>query len=207
MLINGSSLLGRPVLSLHIGGAIGEVQSIIVDPNELKIVALFLAGPLIKPGDANLLETKSIREFSKLGMIVDSSDELLQQDEVVALDKIIQLNFRVDGLTVEDEKGAKLGKVVDFTVDVLDFRIMQLVVKRPILKALLDSELVIGRSEIVEVTDTKIIVKNEVSKTNKKKAEAEFIPNFINPFRGQNLVSKQNLSPTRSRSPDEQDIE
>ena len=206
MLINGSSLLGRPVLSLHIGGAIGEVQSIIVDPNELKIVAFFLVGPLIKSGDANLLETKSIREFSKLGMIVDSSDELLQQDEVVALDKIIQLNFRVDGLTVEDEKGAKLGKVVDFTVDVLDFRIMQLVVKRPILKALLDSELVIGRSEIIEVTDTKIIVKNEVSKTNKK-TETEFIHNFINPFRGQNLVSKQNLSPTRSRSPDEQDIE
>ena len=107
---------------------------------------------------------------------------------------------------MEDEKGAKLGKVVDFTVDVLDFRIMQLVVKRPILKALLDSELVIGRSEIIEVTDTKIIVKNEVSKTNKK-TETEFIPNFINPFRGQNLVSKQNLSPTRSRSPDEQDIE
>lgn len=207
MLVNGSSLLGRPVLSLHIGGAIGEVRSMIVDPNDLKIVAFELAGPLIKPGDAKLLETASVREFSKLGMIVDSSDELLQQDEVMALDKIMQLNFKVEGLVVESEKGTKLGKVTDFTVDVVDFRVMQLIVKRPILKALLDSELLINRAEIVEVTDTKIIVKDEAAKSDKKQEETEFVPNFINPFRGQNLASKQNLSPVRNQSPDEQDIE
>ena len=58
-----------------------------------------------------------------------------------------------------------------------------------------DPELTIPRTEIVEITDYKIIVKDE-EKTIKDRAENEdFIPNFVNPFRNQ-----ENLTPAGDRS-------
>ena len=102
--------------------------------------------------------------------------------------KIISLNFKLIDLKVETKKHSKLGKVSSFTLDPDSFIIQQIIVKRPTLKSFLDPELTISRKEIVEITDDKIIVKDE-EKVLKKRAEKEdFIPNLVNPFRGQNLA-------------------
>lgn len=205
--MNGSRLLGEKVLSIHVGGPIGQVGSMVFDPNDLKISAFKLTGSLIKPGDANLLESRSVREFSNLGMIVDSADELVKQGEILALEEVMRLNFEVNGLKVESEKGAKIGRVVDFLVDENDFRILKLIVKRPIMKALMDPELVIDRSEITEVTDTKIIIKDENAGMKKENTVEKFMPNFVNPFRERNLAPKQNLAPADSQNLDAPDTE
>ena len=65
------------------------------------------------------------------------------------------------------------------------------------MKSLMDPELTIPRKEIIEVTDYKVIVKDE-EKVIKEKAEKEdFIPNFVNPFR----KSEQDLSPADNQNP------
>jgi uncharacterized protein YrrD len=48
MLINGSRLIGCPILSLHVGGAVANVSDIIVDPNDLKIIGFQVSGPLVR---------------------------------------------------------------------------------------------------------------------------------------------------------------
>ena len=84
---------------------------------------------------------------------------------------------------METKKGSKLGKVQDFTVTSEDFIVQQIIVKRPAVKALIDPELTISRKEIVEITDDKVVVRDE-EKVIKARAEKEdFIPNFVNPFR------------------------
>ena len=60
---------------------------------------------------------------------------------------------------------------------------LQLVVKRPAVKALIDPELIVPRKQIVEVNDYKIIVKDEEEKIRKRAEHEDFIPNFVNPFR------------------------
>ena len=74
MLINGSSLNNCPVLSLHIGGEIARVTEVVVDPNTLKIIGFRVAGKLIKDDTGDILPIESVREFSRMGMIVDSID-------------------------------------------------------------------------------------------------------------------------------------
>lgn len=181
MLAYASKLLDTPILSMQSASSVGQISAFIVDPDSLKIIAFFISGPLIKT--ANILDTKSIREYSKYGCVVDSADELAEKDDIIKVSKIIDLNFNLTGLKVETKKGTKLGKVIDFTVTPDDFTVQQIIVKRPLVKSFLDPELTIPRSEIVEVTDYKIIVKSE-EKTIQKKAETtEFIPNFVNPFR------------------------
>lgn len=182
MLIYSSRLIGTPILSMQSSGPIGAIANPIVDPDSLKIIAFFIAGPLIR-GDENILDAKSIREYSNYGCVVDSIDELVNKDDVVKIGKIIDLNFSLTDLKVETKKGTKLGKVSDFTVTDDNFTVKQLIVKRPLVKSLIDPELTIPRSEIIEITDYKVIVKDEEKTIQKKAATEEFVPNFVNPFR------------------------
>ena len=183
MLVTASKLIGTPILSMQAGGAIGRVSECIIDPDTLKIIAFRAEGGPIPRTGANLLTTSSIREYSNFGMVIDSTDEFIDSDDVVKISKILALNFNLIGLKVESKKGSKLGKVMDYTVTSDDFVVQQLIVHRPTLKSFIDPELTIHRKEIVEITDYKVIVKDE-EKTIKKKAETEdFVPNFVNPFR------------------------
>lgn len=196
MLVENSRLIGTPILSIQAAGPIGQISSTIVDPNGLKIIAFRINGP--NPS-ANLLEVSSIREYSKLGMVIDSIDELVGYEDIVKLQQVLDLNFDLLTLKVETKKKSKLGKIIDFTVTSNDFIVQQLIVKRPAIKAIVDPELTIPRGEIIEVTDYKVIVKDE-EKTIKSRAENEdFIPNFVNPFR------KTELSPSPAKTKEESD--
>lgn len=196
MLIIGSRLIGHSVLSLHIGGEAARIVAPIIDPRELKIVAFEVLGPLTGVETGTILETRDIREISDVGMIIDSVDVLVNPGEVIRLDEVMKLNFKLEGMKVETRGGVKLGKVVDYTVNSEDFTVRQIVVKRPILKGFLDPELLIGRSQIVEVTDYKIIVKDGEDKmrAEAEAGEADFVPNFVNPFRESGVLSLQESS-------------
>ena len=202
MLVTASRLVGTPILSMQSASPIGTISEIIVDPNSLKIVAFRIAGPIVNR-NSSILAVSSIREYSRYGMVVDSIDELVADDDVIKISQVLELNFSLTGLKVETKKGGKLGTVSDFTATSNDFIIQQLVVKRPMLKSFLDPELLIPRREIVEITDDKVIVKDD-EKTIRDKATTEnFVPNFVNPFRN----SKPDLAPADTKSPADKDTE
>ncbi|MBR2587342.1 PRC-barrel domain-containing protein [Candidatus Saccharibacteria bacterium] len=185
MLVSFATLLNCPVLSLHVTAPIAWTVEEIVDPEKLKIVAFYVDGPNIKddPEIGNILEVEDVREYGDLGMIIDSEERLVNPGDVVKLDKILELNFSLLGLKVVTKKGTKLGRIIDFLVDLNTFSIEQIIVKRPAMKAFLDPELVVPRREILEINDTEIVVKDEEDKIRKKAANEDFIPNFVNPFR------------------------
>ena len=196
MLIEGSKLLNYPILSLHTASNIAEVKALIIDPNFLKVVAFEINVASSKQG--LFLETASVREFSKMGMIVDSAEEFVEQGDVIKLKEMIELGFTLENMKVLSKKKTMLGRVEDFMVTTDDFRVMQLIIKRPIYKSLIDPELVIGRSEIHEINDTEIIVKSEESTIMKKSGALDFVPNFVNPFKdGKYIASENNNSSTK----------
>ena len=203
MLVNGSRLKSYPILSLHLGGAIARVEREIVSPHDLSVVAFEVSGPAIDndPEIGDILDVRSVREFSNLGMIVDSTDEFVLQKDVIKIDEIMKIGFELIGKKVITRKGSKLGKVSDYIVNSDDFKIFQLIVQRPTLKSLLDPELVVAVSEVVEVTDTQIVVKDEKKSVKSKQPAKDFVPNFTNPFREPDFATIQN------RNPDERDIE
>lgn len=188
MVIEGSSLLNSSILSLHTANEIGKVKALIIDPNYLKIVAFEIDGNGVI-GDNKYLEVQSVREISKMGMIIDSIDELISHDDVVKLGEIIDLGFVMFGMKVVSRKKHLLGRVEDFIVATDTFQIMQMIVKRPVLKSFIDPELIIGRSEIYEINDSQIIVKSEENKIREKPSTKDFVPNFINPFKNGKYIA------------------
>ena len=187
---------------MQAGSPIGQIAEPIVDPDKLKIIAFRLTDGVVSRSGANILDVSSIREYSQYGMVIDNNDELVAPNDVIKIDKVLELNFTLVGLKVETKKGSKLGKVLDYTVNSNDFIVQQIIVKRPIMKSFLDPELTIHRREIVEITDYKIVVKDE-EKVLKEKAEKEdFVPNFVNPFR-----ESPDFAPADTKIPADKDTE
>lgn len=195
MLIEDSKLLKYPILSLHTASRIAEVKGLVIDPNFLKVVAFEISA--VSSKQRLFLEASSVREFSKMGMIVDSDEEFVEKDDVIKLKETIDLGFSLDNMKVVSKKKAMLGRIEDFIINTEDFQIMQLIVKRPIYKALIDPELVIGRSDIHEINDSEIIVKSEEGTIMKKSGTLDFVPNFVNPFKDGKYIARGNENSVR----------
>ena len=200
MLVYNSRLIGTPVLSVQTSGPIAQVTEPIVNPDNLKIIAFKLTGPIVSATN-NILDVKSIREYSQIGMVIDSNDELIGPEDVIKIKEILDLNFNLINLKVETKKGTKLGHITDFTATSEDFTIQQIIVKRPIVKSLIDPELTIHRREIVEITDYKVIVKDEEKVIKARATKEDFVPNFVNPFR----AHEPGFAPADTKTPADKD--
>ena len=129
----------------------------------------------------SLIRIADVREISNIGMIIDSNDEFVGINDVISIQKIHNLSFNLVGLAVIDERKRKLGKVVDYSVETDDFVIQQLVVKQGLIKSISDTELLIHRSQIIEINDNSIIVKAAAKKLEPIEKISKMT--YMNPFR------------------------
>ena len=181
MLLPSTRFIDSPVMSLQTGSELGRIVRPIINPRELSIVAFELHG-INLDYDPSLLRINDIREIGPMGMIIDSSDELISVSDVIKIKEIYELNFELVGLKVIDDKKRNVGKVTGFTLDASSFFIQQLQVKRPLLKSFGDTEFLIHRSQVVKITDDYLLVKSP--DIRHKEAVAEPTGQmFENPFR------------------------
>ncbi len=191
MLMVGSRFIGMPVLSLHIGGQTAAVKRVVVDPEDLSIMAFELEGPIIRdPEIGSFLMAEDIRETSNQGLVVDSADRFVNPEDVIRLNEVLELNFNLEGLKVVTKEGKnikKLGKIIDYTVDSSTLSIFQIIAQRPFMESFVDPQLTINRSQITEVDDFKITIKHDKQKIKVeqpvKETKGDFVPNYTNPFR------------------------
>lgn len=180
MLVAGSRLIDMPVMGLQTGSELARTEHEVINPHSLEVVAYELTGPLLN-ARPSLLRVADVREFSDIGMIVDSSDEFVSPSDIIKLNEIYELHFTLVGKPVFDTKHHKLGKVIGYTIETGGFVIQQLSVKRPFLQSLNDTELLIHRSQIKQVSDTQIVVESEL-KTPAPVLKA-VRDTYANPFR------------------------
>ncbi len=193
MILLGSSLQNAPVMGIQTGSELARTKEPIIDPASLKILAYELSGPLLDT-HPSLLSLADVRELSDLGMIVDSSDEFVGPDDIIKLSEVYNLHFKLVGKTVTDEKRHTLGKVADFTVETGGFVIQQLTVRRPLLRSLNDTELIIHRSQIIEINNSAIVVHSQAKAPEPELHEV--VGSYVNPFRktepaAESIVSKR----------------
>lgn len=178
MLISFERFIDTPVMSLQTGSELARTSKILIDPRDLTIVAYELIGPMLDQRPS-FLRPVDVRELSNLGLIVDSSDEFVGIDDVIRIKQVHDYHFDLMGLDVIDERKKKLGKVHGFSVDSASFSVQQLAVKRPLLKSFGETELLINRSQVVEVRETHLSVRTATTDATEKTS----IRDYANPFR------------------------
>jgi uncharacterized protein YrrD len=180
MLLAGSRLIDTPILGLQTGSELGRTSAPVIDPAKLEIIAYEVTGPLLNM-HPSLLRIADVREFSDIGIIIDSSDEFVSPDDIIKLGEIYNLHFDIMGMHVIDEKRHKLGKVNGYTLDSTGFLIQQLSVKRPLFKSLNDTELLVHRSQITEINDNAIVVSSQAKIPEPVMSSVRGA--YVNPFR------------------------
>lgn len=169
MLLLSNKLLNRPVLSLRTGGQIAQTYAYVIDPDKLKIEGIHCHVRSSKQ-DLILLH-QDIRNIIDQGIVINDHDVLSTPDILVRLQDVLKLNYSIIGKSVITSSKQRVGKVRDFAIDSSSFYIQKLYVGQSVIKNFSSSQLSIDRDQIVEVTDTKIII-HELLKTSKIKSPA-----------------------------------
>lgn len=180
MLVLRDRLIGLPIMSLQTGTRLGLTSTPIIDPRRLHILAFYCEGPGIDFQPA-ILHTSDVREFSDIGLIINDSDDIMRPDDLVRLKEVLDFQFNLEGMRVVDDHGQKLGKVVNFATDISSFYVIKLHVQPSLFQSFGAAERLIDRTQIVSITDDKIVVRQATVKEETHKAGIRHT--IDNPFR------------------------
>lgn len=156
MLQLSAAIIGKSILSLQTGSPVGETLGVIINPNNLKIEGFYCQDRFEKK--QMILLSQEVRDILPQGLVVNDHHALTDPEELVRLKDILELRFELIGKPVHTASRARVGKVADFAVDSQSLYVQKLYVARSILKSLNTGQLSVDRSNIVEITNRKIVI-------------------------------------------------
>lgn len=170
MLRMSESLFNIPIISLRLGQRIGVANDPIINPHNLKIIGWWCSET--KGGTPLVLLTDDIRENSPKGLAVNDQDALSSAEDLVRHKEILDTRFSLVDKLVKTKR-RKIGRVQDFSYNDGMF-VQKLYVQKSLIKVFTSEDTVIvDRTQILEVTDTYILVRDtEVAATEEEMAGA-----------------------------------
>lgn len=114
-MISGRELIGMPIYSLDRGDQIGEVENILFDPDQRKVVGFVLEeGGLFRSPE--VIPFESIENIGPDALVLKQGAPLELPDEW-ADPKQVKAGFNLTGRKVLSERGHEVGTVYDLDVD------------------------------------------------------------------------------------------
>jgi uncharacterized protein YrrD len=158
MLFLSSDITNKTIFSLESGEDVADITGIIINPANLKIEAFYIKSPFISY--KAVVFTDDIRESNIGGFVIDGMKNLVPMDDnLIRLQGIINLNFKIDELNVHDTEGKKIGKIREYVFNDSAFKIVRIHVTEKSLKSkILDKIILIKRSQIVKLSNKRMIV-------------------------------------------------
>jgi hypothetical protein len=168
MLMLSKSLVNQPVISLRSGGQIAVATGPVINPHNLKIMGWWCKA---SAGRQLVLLAEDVRDIMPSGLAVNDEDDLSAPEDLVRHSDILNARFELIEKTVKTKRH-KLGKVSDYSYNDGMF-VQKLYVARPLHKVFTaEDTLIIDRTQILEVTDHYILVRD----TEVKAGSEEFAP-------------------------------
>lgn len=169
-------------MSLQTGVKLAETTGVIVDPRQLSIAAFYVEGQGLEQSPS-ILHPSDIRELGDIGFIVDDADKLMSLEGLVRLEEIIDFKFELIGLKVVDENKRKLGKVSDYSVETIDYTIIQIYTEQSLLRSISTMSSTVHRSQVISVNNKMLVVQSPTVKDGVKQVADGARQAFSNPFR------------------------
>ena len=162
MLQLSGTLLNKSVLSLRTGSVIATITGPIINPDNLKIEGFYCQDRFDKR--QLVLLYQDIRDILPKGYVVNDHDVLSPPEDLVRLQKVMELEFELLGKQVETVSKQKVGKVSDYAAETETMFIQKIYVAQSILKSLSGGTLSIDRTQINEITPKRIIINDLLKK-------------------------------------------
>jgi sporulation protein YlmC with PRC-barrel domain len=169
-----SNLVDQPIISLQTGQVVAWVAPPVLNLSNLEVVAFTCIVPRQK--EALLLLAGDIRQYATDCIIIDDEDELTSPDDLVRFTTDLNHNYSPLGKPVIADTGRKLGVVEDYSINLETNRVQKLYVKQSIWRALLGSNLIIDRTQIIDITPKQITVRDAT--VTEKQLASDVVPEF-----------------------------
>ena len=153
------AFLNRPVMSLRTGGKVADTLEAIINPNNLKIEGFYCTKVGNKKERVVLL-SQDVRDIIPQGVAINDQEALTPPEELVRLKDTIALNFNLIGKPVVTVSKKKVGKINDFAIEPSSMYIQKLYASQSLIKDFAGGGLSIDRSQIVEITNRKIVIQD-----------------------------------------------
>jgi hypothetical protein len=172
MLRMSGGLFNIPVISLRIGRPIATAVEPVINPHNLKILGWWCKEP--KNGTSVLL-TDDVRENTSQGLAVNDEDVLSPPEDLVRHKEILDTNYQLIDKLVRTKRH-KIGKVHDYSYNDGMF-VQKLYVAKPLMKVFAaEDTVIIDRTQILEVTDHHILVRDTDVKETEEEIAAAPVP-------------------------------
>lgn len=152
------SVPGTNVMSLRTGSPVGIVKSPIVNPNNLYIEGWFVEDS--RSRHQLVLLSNDIRDILPQGFAINDHEVLSEPEELVRMKNILELEFDVINLKVTSQSGKNYGKINDYAFETSNMFIQKLYAGQSLVKNLGGGTLSIDRSQIIEVTNRRIVIED-----------------------------------------------
>ena len=156
MLQLSATLINKNILSLRTGEVIASVTAPIFNPNNLKVEGFYCQDKFSKK--ELILVYQDIRDIVPKGYVVNDFDVLVEAEDLVRLKDVLELNYQILGKTVQTTSKKKIGKVVDYATELETMFVQKIYVGQSIIKSFNGGSLSIDRSQVNEITPSKIII-------------------------------------------------
>ncbi len=133
-------------------------SSLIINPNNLKIEGWYCQDRFSK--QKLILQTQDVREMSDQGLIVNDHEVLAEPGDLIRLKDVLELNFELIGKPVVTISKEHIGKVSDYAADSASLYIQKLYISQSLIKSFTGGGLSIDRTQIVEITNRKIVIQD-----------------------------------------------
>lgn len=150
-------------MSLRTGTQVAVAVAPVINPNNLKIEGFYCQDINNKGKHEVILINQDIRDIIPQGIVVNDYDVLTDASELVRLHEVLAMRFDVIGKLVTTTRHMRVGKVEDYSVELNSMYIQKLYVSRPLYK-ISGGNLGVDRTQIVEITDKKVIIQDLLEK-------------------------------------------
>ena len=148
-----------PILSLRTGSEVAILRRPIINPDNLKIEG-FYVDDLYDKKRTLILLVQDIREILANGLAINDHEVLSSPHELHRHQKILENNISLLNKPVVTASNKKIGKLSEYAVDDNSFYIQKLYVSQSLLRNITGSNLILDRNQIVDVSNSKIVVKD-----------------------------------------------
>ena len=173
MLRMSGSLYNIPVVSLRLGQSIAIAKQPIINPHNLQIIGWWCKDSA--SNDIKILLNEDVRENMGQGLAINDEGALSAPEDLVRHKDILDSNFTLIDKLVKTKR-QKIGKIEDFSYNDGMF-VQKLYVARSLIKVFSKEDtVIIDRTQIVEITDTYILVRDTEIKSGEEEMAGAAVP-------------------------------
>lgn len=152
-LVLASSMLRLPVGTLEPPIKVGRVKDVVIDPKGGVFHGLTVSTSLLKP--PFFLSGSDIIAVDRAGVVIKSTDSLVDIAEVVRAKEALKEGIRVIGLKVLTQSRKKVGRVSDLAIDLEGQRVAKYYIRSWF------SERIIPATSVVKITKKELVIESD----------------------------------------------